>query len=392
MGNFFSKEESKSNVVENSSEASNGSKPGSVITSEDTKNQGKNSATGKAVSSSSQSGILSSKSKTGVVKEEKSQVSVSNQATKSATSTKERSLVSSRIGSVASKSNSGSSQSSVSRKQMENPVTKPEKRNISYINSKIPKLNAQMYVPKTGEFFEFNSYELGGNFTVLVFYSGNFCPVVLPELHQLKSVSRKTYIDYNLLAISTDTKESHKAFSHLGPAEGGLQNLNFVLVSDQTGDWSKAFQVYDESCHRAFPSYIILSPDLKIQFKASYDHDVGGNPHLIIDILNHLMEENSGDVKDASDTLSRSDSSHIRVSSDPDTSEKSISPPSSASPSDPSRQDSEADISISKKSTSYQSEQAAEQGTTISKTSVASNQSFENQKLNNNLKKEPSAF
>ena len=35
MGNFFSKEESKSNVVENSSGASKGRKPRSVITSED---------------------------------------------------------------------------------------------------------------------------------------------------------------------------------------------------------------------------------------------------------------------------------------------------------------------------------------------------------------------
>ena len=109
---------------------------------------------------------------------------------------------------------------------MENPVPvtlKPEKKNKSYIKSKMPMLEAQMYVPKTGEYYEFNSYELGGNFTVLVFYSGNFCSGVLPELHELKSVSRKTLKDYNLLAISTDTKESHKAFSHLGPEEGGIR-------------------------------------------------------------------------------------------------------------------------------------------------------------------------
>ena len=284
---------------------------------------------------------------------------------KSVAGTANKSRLSFEIDSVASKSKSGLSQSvSVSQVKMEKPVpvtSKPEKMNKSYIMSKMPKLEAQIYVPKTGEYYEFNSYELGGSFSVLVFYSGNFCSGVLPELHELKSVSRKTIKDYNLLAISTDTKESHRAFSHLGPEVGGLKNLNFVLVSDHTGEWSKTFQVYDESSHRAFPSYIILSADMRILYKATFDHNVGGNPNHIIEILNYLMDDKTvGEgVKDKMDSISR-DSSHVRVSSD-----SSISMKSEASPVS-SKLASETASSTSKKGSTSSGASKLASGTTSS--------------------------
>ena len=321
MGNFFSKEEVQSNLGEKKSEKVSAS----TATTKSTEVMKDKSHL------SFEIGSASSTSKSAVGKSNKSQLSfeIDSATSKSAVDKNNKSQLSFEIDSVASKSNSGSSQSrSISQKNMENPVPvafKPEKKNKSYIKSKMPMLEAQMYVPKTGEYYEFNSYELGGNFTVLVFYSGNFCSGVLPELHELKSVSRKTLKDYNLLAISTDTKESHKAFSHLGPEEGGIQNLNFVLVADHTGEWSKTFQVYDESSHRAFPSYIILSADMRILYKETFDHNVGGNPNHIIEILNYLMEDKvvGEDVKDTSDNISGSDSSHMRVSSDPEISSTS---------------------------------------------------------------------
>ena len=338
MGNFFSKESSFG---------------------------GNSSTSGKVPASSSSSSRTKSTEGTNDPSHMSFELDTVASKSKSVAGTANKSRLSFEIDSVASKSKSGLSQSvSVSQVKMEKPVpvtSKPEKMNKSYIMSKMPKLEAQIYVPKTGEYYEFNSYELGGSFSVLVFYSGNFCSGVLPELHELKSVSRKTIKDYNLLAISTDTKESHRAFSHLGPEVGGLKNLNFVLVSDHIGEWSKTFQVYDESSHRAFPSYIILSADMRILYKATFDHNVGGNPNHIIEILNYLMDDKTvGEgVKDKTDSISR-DSSHVRVSSD-----SSISMKSEASPVS-SKLASETASSTSKKGSTSSGASKLASGTTSS--------------------------
>ena len=417
MGNFFSKEKAQSTARETSS--TSGKVPASSL-SDNTSNSKSMEEINDESHISFEIGSVGSKTKSSVVETtEKSYLSfeIGSGASKSqsAAGTTNNSHMSFELDSVATKSKVGLSLSlQTSKKKLESPVStrsKPEKGNQSYIMSKMPKLEAQIYVPKDGEYYEFNSYELGGNFTVLVFYSGNFCSGVLPELHELKSVSRKTLEDYNLLAISTDTKESHKAFSHLSPEQGGLQNLNFVLVADHTGEWSKTFQVYDESCHKAFPSYIILSADMRILFKESFDHNVGGNPNHIIGILNQLMEDTKVSDKDikakeTSDNISRSDSSHMRVSSDPEISStfatKSASAASSASRqtqgttgSTKSSTSSGASELTSRSATSATKEnetsssgsmQASESGSSISK---KSDRSVSKKSTDNNLPKEP---
>ena len=65
--------------------------------------------------------------------------------------------------------------------------------------------------------------------------------------------------------------------------------MNNVLVADQTGAISKAFQVYDEENHRALPSYIILGKDMKIQAKLTGDHNVSLSPEPVLQMLKQLM-------------------------------------------------------------------------------------------------------
>ena len=60
-------------------------------------------------------------------------------------------------------------------------------------------------------------------------------------------------------------------------------------LSDQTGEISKMFNVYDQSTHKAFPSYVILSPELEVVAKFTSDHNVAIDPMTMVGILEQLL-------------------------------------------------------------------------------------------------------
>jgi len=124
-----------------------------------------------------------------------------------------------------------------------------------------------------------------GSFVVLLFYSGDFEPTVSVELMTFQDALKELQDEVNLLAISTDTIESHKAFAHLAKEEGGLQGQQCILVEDKTGDISKNYHVFDATRHKAFPAYIIIDKDGKVVASMINDKKVGGNPHEVVRII-----------------------------------------------------------------------------------------------------------
>ena len=160
----------------------------------------------------------------------------------------------------------------------------------SQIFKTVSSCKATMYVPKIETYKEFDVKELQGYYSILHFYSGNFTAAVLPELKCFVDKSKSLISEeFNLVSVSIDNPSSMKAFIKLRTDQGGLFGMNNVLVADQTGAISKAFQVYDEENHRALPSYIILGKDMKIQAKLTGDHNVSLSPEPVLQMLKQLM-------------------------------------------------------------------------------------------------------
>ena len=65
--------------------------------------------------------------------------------------------------------------------------------------------------------------------------------------------------------------------------------LKVALLSDQTGEISKMFYVYDQSTHKAFPSYVILSPELRVVAKFTSDNNFPIDPMTMVEILEQLL-------------------------------------------------------------------------------------------------------
>ena len=175
------------------------------------------------------------------------------------------------------------------------------KNKTGFIGSKVPDFESDVYLPKTDVVGILKREDLEGVFSVLYFFAGDFDPGVLPEISELKKMTSSSdnarISNYNLLAVSTDSIHAHKAFSQLEQSQGGLKDIDVVLISDKTGELCKMFQIYNESCHSAYPSYVILDPEVKVISKTTFDPNVGGDINSIFNVLKSLLNESTMDDK-----------------------------------------------------------------------------------------------
>ena len=188
------------------------------------------------------------------------------------------------------------------------------KKKMGFIGSKVPEFRKEIYLPKSDaiEIIELN--DLKGAFSLLYFFEGDFNLEVLTEISELKRISsspdREGISNYNLLVVSTDSINAHKAFSQLEQRQGGLKGIDIALVSDQTGELCKWFQIYDESSHSAYPSYVILDADVNVvSSKTTFDPNVRGDVNSVFNILKYLMNVDAAkrdDNKESFETHSKS--------------------------------------------------------------------------------------
>ena len=177
-----------------------------------------------------------------------------------------------------------------------------EKRDECIIDKSFPNLEVDAYIPKLKTFKRIKLQDLKGHFTVLIFYSGDFGNLPLDELNKFQTVSRKLNEDYNLFALSTDTKEAHEAFCNLEMTEGGLNGLNIPLISDKNAKICKKLNIFDSTSHRAFPSYVLLNKELQFLAKYTSDHSIGGNPSMIVEMMNNFMSLSSKSCQNENDS------------------------------------------------------------------------------------------
>ena len=99
-----------------------------------------------------------------------------------------------------------------------------------------------------------------------------------------------------MLAISTDTVESHKAFAEMKQSDGGLQDLGITMVEDKTWNIRKKFNVFDMATHQAFPAYVIIDNEEKVVASFINNHNIGGNPQEVVSIVKEKEKSNREDA------------------------------------------------------------------------------------------------
>src|SRR5262249_36478778 len=97
---------------------------------------------------------------------------------------------------------------------------------------------------------------------ILVFYPRDFslvCPGELTALSaRIKEFHRR---GCDMLAVSTDSLETHEKWLATPRSLGGLGELHFPLASDADGAVSRGFGVYLERQHAALRGLFIIDPN-----------------------------------------------------------------------------------------------------------------------------------
>ena len=124
----------------------------------------------------------------------------------------------------------------------------------------MPEFKMDAYDAAAGKYKEVNSDDYKGKWSVICFYPADFtfvCPTEIAAMNaQLGTI--KGELGCDVLAISTDTKFSHKRFVETEPL---LKDLKLTIGADTTGEVARKFGVMIEGAGIALRGRFLVNPD-----------------------------------------------------------------------------------------------------------------------------------
>lgn len=115
-----------------------------------------------------------------------------------------------------------------------------------------------------------------GKFLVMFFYPLDFTFVCPTELKAFSSrIEDLKKAGAEVLAVSTDSVYSHRAWINTAEDKGGLGSLNYVLASDITKDVSRDYGVLIEDKGIALRGLFIIDGDGVLQYQVVHSLNIG---------------------------------------------------------------------------------------------------------------------
>ena len=125
-----------------------------------------------------------------------------------------------------------------------NEIKKEKNMSSSLVLRKAPEFKMDAYDSKTGHYTNVSSEDYKGKWHVVCFYPADFtfvCPTEIAAMNAKYDEFQELGVE--ILAVSTDTKFSHKRFVETEPL---LKGLKLTIGADPTGAVSRAFGVMIE--------------------------------------------------------------------------------------------------------------------------------------------------
>jgi len=123
----------------------------------------------------------------------------------------------------------------------------------------MPQFKTEAYDAATGHYKEVSSDDFKGKWSVVCFYPADFtfvCPTEIAAMNAAKPFLDELGVE--VLAVSTDTKFSHKRFVETEPL---LKDLKLTIAADPTAEISKKFGVLIEDAGIALRGRFLINPD-----------------------------------------------------------------------------------------------------------------------------------
>ncbi|KIM04853.1 MAG: peroxiredoxin [Sulfurovum sp. AS07-7] len=126
----------------------------------------------------------------------------------------------------------------------ENITKKDNNMSSTMVRREMPQFTMDAYDAKTGHYKTVSSEDYKGKWTVICFYPADFtfvCPTEIAAMNAHANEFKELGVE--ILAISTDTKFSHKRFAETEPI---LKGLELTIGADTNKEVSRAFGVLIE--------------------------------------------------------------------------------------------------------------------------------------------------
>lgn len=98
-----------------------------------------------------------------------------------------------------------------------------------------------------------------------------------------------TQRDCDVLAVSTDSLDSHDRWIATPRQQGGLGGLSFPLASDESGEVCQAYGVYIPRRHLALRGLFIIDPNGVVQYQVTHNLNVGRSSDEVLRVLDALQ-------------------------------------------------------------------------------------------------------
>lgn len=161
----------------------------------------------------------------------------------------------------------------------ENNINTQKDNNMasSLVLRKAPEFKMAAYDAATGHYKDISSEDYKGKWTVVCFYPADFtfvCPTEIAAMNAKKDEFDALGVE--ILAVSTDTKFSHKRFHETEPL---LKDLKLTIGADTTGVVSRAFGVMIEEEGIALRGRFLINPEGTVVAQEVQAPMVGRNVH-----------------------------------------------------------------------------------------------------------------
>ncbi len=141
----------------------------------------------------------------------------------------------------------------------ENITKKDNNMSSTMVRRQMPEFTMDAYDAKTGHYITVSSEDYKGKWTVICFYPADFtfvCPTEIAAMNAKYDEFQKLGVE--ILAVSTDTKFSHKRFVETEPI---LKGLKLTMGADGNQEVSRAFGVLIEEEGVALRGRFLFNPD-----------------------------------------------------------------------------------------------------------------------------------
>jgi peroxiredoxin (alkyl hydroperoxide reductase subunit C) len=128
-----------------------------------------------------------------------------------------------------------------------------------------------------------------GKWLILFFYPLDFtfvCPTEIKAFSDAYDEIKKAGAD--VLAVSTDSVYSHRAWINTAPDKGGLGPMNYVLASDITKDVSRDYGVLLEDKGIALRGLFIIDTEGYLQYQVVHSLNIGRSVGETLRVLEAL--------------------------------------------------------------------------------------------------------